>query len=107
MSFRNLYIDPYVYTCYMSYNLWLWRYSDIQMNSQSAYMYFSKVINKMIDSLDVIHLIIFYLKRRFGDRTLPPSSGGKPTQLRSISEANLHLRTQKPTQGKICKPNTT
>jgi hypothetical protein len=34
-------------------------------------------INKVIDFLDIIHCPVLYLKRRFGDWTLSPSSGKK------------------------------
>jgi hypothetical protein len=39
-----------------------------------------------------------YLKQCFGDRTLPPSSGNRPTQLGPIHRASPYLRTPELTQ---------
>jgi hypothetical protein len=49
----------------------------------------------------------FYLKQRFGDGTVPPSSGKMPTQLGPVDNVSPYFRTPEPTQGMIYKPHIT
>jgi hypothetical protein len=51
--------------------------------------------------------IFFYLRQRFGDWILPPSSSKRPTQLGPVDRASPHLRTPAPTQDRIYNPSTT
>jgi hypothetical protein len=44
------------------------------------------------------------LKQRFGDWTLPSSSGEKHTQLGPIVRASPHLKTPEPAQGRTTTP---
>jgi hypothetical protein len=64
-------------------------------------------LRTIIYFLDIIHRPVFYLKRRFGDCILPPSSGKTTTHLGPIDRAGPYLWTPKPTQDRIYKPNTT
>jgi hypothetical protein len=52
-------------------------------------------------------ILFFYLKWHFGDRTLSPSSGKKPTQLDPINRASPNLWKPEATQDKIYKQSTT
>jgi hypothetical protein len=50
-------------------------------------------IHTFIDLLHIIHRPMFYLKQYFGNWTLPPSSGTKPTKLESIDRATPYFLT--------------
>jgi hypothetical protein len=50
----------------------------------------------VIDFLDIIYCPVLYLKQRFGDLNLSPSSGKKPAQLNPIAGSRPYLRTPEP-----------
>jgi hypothetical protein len=57
-----------------------------------------------IDSVFGHYLKFYYYSKRFGDWTLHPSSGKKPTQLRPSDRASPHPRTTAETQSNGYKP---